>query len=132
MKPNPVVWFEIYVQDMARARKFYETVLQCQLETLKSPEGEAQNMQMLSFPGDMTTMGASGALVKMEGVPSGGNSTVAYFGCEDCGVEAARVEKAGGRIFKPKFSIGQYGFIALAFDTEGNLFGLHSAPDCAH
>ena len=63
MKPNPVVWFEIYVQDMARARKFYETVLQCQLETLKSPEGEAQNMQMLSFPGDMTTMGASGALV---------------------------------------------------------------------
>ena len=28
MKPNPVVWFEIYVQDMARARKFYETVLQ--------------------------------------------------------------------------------------------------------
>ena len=72
MKPNPVVWFEIHVQDMARARKFYEAVFQCQLETLKSPAGEANGMQMLSFPGDMTTMGASGALVKMEGVPSGG------------------------------------------------------------
>ena len=23
-------------------------------------------------------------------------------------------------------SIGQYGFVALAYDTEGNLFGLHS------
>ncbi len=34
MKPNPVVWFEIHVQDMARARKFYEAVFQCQLETL--------------------------------------------------------------------------------------------------
>ncbi len=22
MKPNPIVWFEIYVQDIARARKF--------------------------------------------------------------------------------------------------------------
>ena len=79
MKPNPVVWFEIYVQDMARARKFYETVLQCQLETLKSPEGEAQNMQMLSFPGDMTTMGASGALVKMADGPAGvGGTHVMY------------------------------------------------------
>jgi predicted enzyme related to lactoylglutathione lyase len=33
---------------------------------------------------------------------------------------------AGGRIMKEKFSIGEYGAIALAYDTEGNLFGLHS------
>ncbi len=26
MTGNPVVWFEIYVQDMSRAQKFYETV----------------------------------------------------------------------------------------------------------
>jgi predicted enzyme related to lactoylglutathione lyase len=25
-----------------------------------------------------------------------------------------------------KRSIGQYGFIALVLDTEGNMFGLHS------
>ena len=25
-----------------------------------------------------------------------------------------------------EFTIGQYGFIALASDTEGNMFGLHS------
>ena len=31
-----------------------------------------------------------------------------------------------GRVMKPKTSIGQFGFIALVFDTEGNLFGLHS------
>ena len=126
MKPNPVVWFEIYVQDMARARKFYETVLQCQLETLKSPEGEAQNMQMLSFPGDMTTMGASGALVKMADGPAGVGGTIVYFSCDDCAVEQARVEKAGGKVFTPKFPIGEYGFCALVTDTEGNMVGLHS------
>ena len=27
MKPNPIIWFEIYVQDMSRAQKFYETLL---------------------------------------------------------------------------------------------------------
>ena len=84
-------------------------------------------MQMLSFPGDMTTMGASGALVKMEGVPSGGGGgTLVYFACEDCAVEQGRVEKAGGKVFKPKFSIGEYGQCALVNDTEGNMIGLHS------
>jgi predicted enzyme related to lactoylglutathione lyase len=41
-------------------------------------------------------------------------------------VEARRVTDAGGRIEKQKFAIGEYGFIALAVDTEGNVFGLHS------
>ena len=59
-------------------------------------------------------------------IPSGGNSTLVYFGCEDCAVEAARVVPAGGKIFREKASIGQYGFIALAIDTEGNMIGLHS------
>ena len=68
----------------------------------------------------------AGALVKMQGVPSGGNSTLVYFGCEDCSVEEGRATKSGGRIHKNKFSIGQYGFISLVIDTEGNMFGLHS------
>jgi hypothetical protein len=29
-------------------------------------------------------------------------------------------------MFEEKFSIGQYGFIALIFDNEGNMVGLHS------
>jgi len=121
MRKNPAVWFEIYVQDMNRARKFYESVLQGKLEKLDSP-----GMDMWAFPMEMNATGASGALVKMQGVPSGGNSTLVYFACEDCSVEEGRVTKSGGRIHKKKFSIGQYGFIFLGIDTEGNMFGLHS------
>jgi hypothetical protein len=62
----------------------------------------------------------------MAGVPSGGNATVVYFHCQDCAVEAARAAAAGGKVERPKFSIGQYGHIALVLDTEGNLIGLHS------
>ena len=126
MKPNPVVWFEIYVQDMPRARKFYEAVFQCKLEPLADPSGDASGMQMLTFPMEMNGEGAAGALVKMEGAPSGGGGTLVYFGCDDCSVEQGRVEKAGGQVFKAKFSIGQYGFAALVTDTEGNMIGLHS------
>src|SRR5438876_138858 len=49
-----------------------------------------------------------------------------YFNSADCAVEEARVQPAGGRIQRPKMSIGEYGFITLAYDTEGNMFGLHS------
>lgn len=126
MKPNPVVWFEIYVQDMARAQAFYETVFACKLEAMQAPEGDAYGMAMLSFPSDMNAAGAAGMLVTMEGVPSGPGGTLVYFACEDCAVEQGRVEGAGGSVFKPKFSIGQYGHCALVTDTEGNMIGLHS------
>jgi predicted enzyme related to lactoylglutathione lyase len=121
MKHNPIGWFEIYVQDMARARGFYETVLGRKLEKL-----DAGGLEMWSFTGEMQAPGAAGALVHMPGCPSGGNSTLVYFVCEDCAVEEGRVKAAGGRVEKPKFSIGPYGFVALAHDTEGNMFGLHS------
>lgn len=121
MTNNPIVWFEIYVQDMERAKRFYEEVLEVQLQKLESP-----GMEMWAFPMLMDAPGASGSLVKMEDVPSGGNSTLVYFTCADCAVEAARVAPAGGRVQREKMSIGEYGFIALAVDTEGNMFGLHS------
>lgn len=120
---NPVVWFEIYVQDMTRARTFYETVLKRELQHLPMAE-----MEMWSFPMEqgMTAPGASGALVCMPGVPSGGMGTLVYFGCEDCAIEASRVVAAGGKVEREKMSINEYGFIALCYDTEGNMFGLHS------
>ena len=86
MKTNPVVWFEIYAQDMDCAKKFYESVFQVKLERLNSPD-----LEMWSFPMVMDLMGASGALVKMEDFPSGGNGTLVYFSCADCAVEEARI-----------------------------------------
>ena len=124
MKPNPAVWFEIYVQDMMRARKFYEAVLGVRLEKLGDPNDAT--LEMMSFPMDTDRPGASGALAKMSGFPSGGNSTLVYFGCADCADEASRVASSGGRIQREKMAIGEYGFIVLAIDTEGNMFGLHS------
>ena len=124
MANNPVGWFEIYVDDIDRAKQFYETVLGVKLEKLNDPTGG--DLQMLSFQSDMEQYGASGALVKVEGFPAGGNSTLVYFSCEDCAEEESRVVTAGGEIRTSKMSIGEYGFVALAIDTEGNTFGLHS------
>jgi predicted enzyme related to lactoylglutathione lyase len=121
MTNNPIGWFEIYVQDMRRARAFYDSVFATRLERLEGPD-----VEMWAFPMALDRPGAPGALVKMEGFPSGGNSTIVYFICSDCAVEAKRASESGGKIHKDKFSIGKYGFIALVLDTEGNMIGLHS------
>ena len=120
---NPVAWFEIYVHDLERARRFYETVFDLKLTELNTP---LDGMKMLSFPTSQEKYGATGALVKMDGAPQGPGGTLVYFSCQDCAVEAARAESAGGKLVRGKLSIAPYGAIAMVTDTEGNLFGLHS------
>ena len=118
---NPVGWFEIYVQDMKRAKAFYEGVFGYKFERMPDPE-----LEYWMFPMEREGAGAAGALCRYPGFPSGKNSVLVYFTCEDCAVEEAKAKKLGGRVEKPKMSIGEYGFISLVYDTEGNMIGLHS------
>jgi predicted enzyme related to lactoylglutathione lyase len=118
---NPCNWFEIYVDDMSRAKAFYGKLFGVELTRLDNPK-----IEMFAFPSDQKSYGTSGALVRMPGFDAGANSTLVYFACADCSVEAAKAVELGGRLQKEKQSIGQYGFIALVFDTEGNMIGLHS------
>lgn len=124
MSYNPVGWFEIYVDEIDRAVKFYEFVFGVKLEKLNDPN--ESGVEMRAFPSDMEKYGASGALVKMEGFSAGRNSTLVYFTCEDCAIEESKVAASGGIVQKTKMPIGEYGFISLAVDSEGNMFGLHS------
>src|SRR5262249_43822248 len=70
MQSNPVRWFEIYVKDMKRAKAFYETVLAIKLDKLPDPGPGVSDM--VTFPSQKEGFGATGALVKMNGGPSGG------------------------------------------------------------
>ena len=125
-RPNAIRWFEIYVEDMGRARTFYESVFNVKLEKLVNPETIEQNIEMWAFTGNVDSYGSNGALVSIPGFPVGGNSVIVYFACEDCAQEEARARDCGGTIHKSKFAIGEYGFISLIHDTEGNMIGLHS------
>jgi predicted enzyme related to lactoylglutathione lyase len=87
---------------------------------------DGPDIEMWGFPSDMQQHGSAGTLVKATGVASGQGGTLIYFGCEDCGVEESRVAQFGGKVQRAKMSIGQYGFISLALDTEGNMIGMHS------
>jgi uncharacterized protein len=122
-KPNAIGWFDIYVKDMGRAVGFYESVLKQKLESIGDPTDETQ---MMGFPTDMAVYGAGGALVKSNHARPGPGGTLVYFSVEDCSHQESRVVPAGGKVVRPKFSIGEFGWVTLCEDTEGNLFGLSS------
>ena len=121
---NPVGWFEIYVKEMERAKSFYETVLGVTLT--KIPQSGDSLDDMWAFPMHQNASGATGALARMDGAPSGPGGTIIYFVCNDCAEQARRAKAAGGQVVKEKFSIGNYGNIALASDLDGNIVGFHS------
>ncbi len=123
MSSNLFSWIEIYVDDMERAKKFYETVLGISLNEMPMPEGSGATMY--TFPWSDGAPGASGALVKMDPRKPGSVGTIVYFNSEDCS-ELERVESAGGQIIKPKSPAGGMGSYCIFNDTEGNSVGFYS------
>jgi len=118
---NPVCWFDINVSNLEESKKFYESVFNIKLTDLPIEWGKQS-----TFPFDEKGPNATGALVEKQDLSTNGNNTVIYFASEDCVTEEARVEKAGGKIIRPKMSIGEFGFISLFLDLDGNTIGLYS------
>jgi len=129
MNQNIICWFEIYVKDIERAKKFYNAVLGTNFKDADMPPGDAPGGMKMWFFSSMENQGVSGALVEMPGTKEGDGAcvnTIVYFPCVDCAVETARVEAAGGKVHQSKMDIGEFGFCSICIDSEGNSFGLFS------
>ena len=118
---NPVNWFEIPVDDMARAVRFYEAVFGVSLQSM-----EMGPAQMAMFPMVQGGTNAAGALVKTDGYTPSHAGTVIYFSVADIEGTLAKITGAGGSTIVPKMSIGEHGFFAQFQDSEGNRVALHS------
>lgn len=118
---NALNWFEIPVTDVIRAKEFYETVFEIEMQTM-----EMMGMEMVMFPSQSPH--SSGALVKSPShKPSTEGSIIYLNGNPNLQLVLDRIESAGGEITLPKTSIGEEnGYMAFFMDTEGNLVGLHS------
>ncbi len=121
MKNNPVGWFEIPVNDIDRATKFYETLLEIKLR-----RQDAMGYEMVWIPMVDDAYGAPGALMKGPGYDVGSKGPVMYFTCPDIESALQRGEEAGGKIILQKKDIGEYGYIAWLSDSEGNTVALHT------
>jgi predicted enzyme related to lactoylglutathione lyase len=121
LKPNPVNWFEIPVNDLSRATKFYESIFDVELSL-----NEMGPTKMAWFPMEREGSGASGTLLKGEGYNPTGDGTLVYFSVDDIESVLNKVNKNGGKTLEGKMAIGEHGFIGIFQDSEGNRVGLHS------
>lgn len=122
---SAITWFQIPAADMARAKKFYETICGFELQQMDAGPG----MEMWGFPADWRQGEVGGAVVRGEGaVPSATGTAVYLNGNPDLQAVLDRVVGAGGKILMPKTAIGMEGagHFAMIADTEGNTVGLHS------
>ena len=121
MSQHAIHWFEIFVSDLDRAVRFYQTVLDLELRR------EVEDGRPMSLFASSLQDGVGGALVRQPGrEPTDGGVLVYLDANGKLDASLARVERAGGRVVRGKTDIGPPGFIALVRDTEGNLVGLHS------
>ena len=118
---NPVNWFEIPVNDLERAKQFYETVFGLQLSL-----NEMGSMKMAWFPMTQGGPGATGTLIQSEGYAPSHAGTLVYFSVTDIEGALDKVNANGGKTLMPKTSIGEHGYIAHFQDCEGNRVALHA------
>jgi predicted enzyme related to lactoylglutathione lyase len=123
---NVVVWVDIPVTDMDRARAFYEKLLGNPIDLLPSSDGQSKNALLMQLgtgspddvSGDLTLAGAT--------KPSSTHGAVVYLSAQgDIDGMLQRAVEAGGSIYAPKQNFGQMGgWLAWIIDSEGNLIGL--------
>ncbi len=119
---NAINWFEIPVQDIERAQRFYEALLDTPLQRM-----DMGDYKMVMLPAD--DGGVSGCLSLGEDcTPSANSGTTVYINAEpSLDAMISRVENAGGKVTIPRTEIdGGHGFFAHILDSEGNRIGLHA------
>ena len=112
-----IVHFDIATDDPERAKKFYEELFDWKME---SPPGMT-DYYLIETKDLNGERGVGGGLGK-RGEP--GQRITSYIGVSSIEEYVAKVEKLGGKVIQSKMTVPGWGYLAICFDTEGNMFGL--------
>lgn len=120
---NAINWFEIPVNDLQRAKHFYQVIFSVHMDEMSMGD-----MHMAAFPYDGGSGKAAGALAQSGFHKPAADGVVIYLnGNPDLSTVLDKVEQEGGRVVMPKTQISpEIGYMAFFIDTEGNKIGLHS------
>jgi hypothetical protein len=122
-----IVHFEIHVDDMERAKKFYKEVLGWAFNyakemnyTLVYPGGKIMN--------GPAEVGVNGGMMKRKGPAPSGSASPNAFVCtvsvDDVDETLKKVTANGGKIDMPAGDVPGVGRLAYVRDSEMNLLGL--------
>lgn len=120
MKPSrptaSVCWFDVPADDLERAKKFYRSLFGWKFG--KFPAAVDEYWHIDTGGADASPDG--GLLPRMHP----GHTITIYVTVPSVDKAAAKVQKLGGTICKPKTAVPGMGCFAICLDTEGNTFAL--------
>ncbi|WP_273853539.1 VOC family protein [Guptibacillus spartinae] len=124
-----LVHFEIHVDDMDRAKRFYGEVFGWTFEDWSEYAG----MPYLGvITGSDDQLGINGALMQRQGPPPEPSQPVNGYACTmgvgDYDTTEAKILEKGGEVALPKYALPGMAWQGYYKDTEGNIFGVHQ-PD---
>ncbi len=136
---NRIIHFEIQVENPERAATFYRTVFGWEIEEWKGDLGGMRYWMVMTAPKDSKEPGINGGLLirpKVGGTAEVSPALMKAQGCaanafvctvivDDIDATGAAIEKAGGTVAMPKYSIAGMAWQAYYHDLEGNVFGIH-------
>jgi predicted enzyme related to lactoylglutathione lyase len=118
---NPVSYFEIPVNDLERAIRFYEFVFDCTLKRTSIHGNE-----MATFPFVEGAPCITGALAKGPSYVPGKHGVRIYFFVSNIDEILEKVQSLGSDILFPKTSGDKDSWVAEFEDCEGNCIALYS------
>lgn len=124
-----LVHFEIHVDDMDRAKKFYGEVFGWVFEDWSEYAGMPY---FGAVTGDASTPGINGALMQRQSPPPAEGQPLNAYACtmevEDYDSTEKKILSLGGTVALPKYALPGMAWQGYYHDTEGNIFGIHQ-PD---
>jgi len=108
---SAIVYFEIFCDQVERARKFYADLFGWKVESIPGTK----------YCNITTQEGAAGGLTHRFNPLQ---KIINYFGVPSVREACSRVEELGGRVLVPRMAVPKEGYYALCMDSEDNLFGL--------
>ncbi|KML43600.1 VOC family protein [Cytobacillus firmus] len=124
-----LVHFEVHVDDMERAKKFYGEVFGWSFQDWSEYAGMPYYG---AVTGNDEEPGINGALMQRQGLPPGDNQAINGYACtigvEDYDAAEGRILENGGTVALPKYALPGMAWQGYYKDTEGNIFGIHQ-PD---
>ncbi len=117
---NPVIYFEIPVNDLDRAEHFYRQVFGYEFE-----REMMDGYDMSLFPFNEEASGITGALVRGDVYKPTRDGAIIYFGTRDMDQVLERVTALNGKTLYPKTFNEKYQcWVAEFEDSEGNRIAL--------
>ena len=112
-----VVHFDIFTDDMERAKEFYGELFDWKIELFPGPI-PYYLIQTTDLNGNESV---GGGLAKRD-APE--RSITNFIGVRSIDEYTARIEELGGKVVEPKWAVPGWGHLAICLDTENNAFGL--------